>query len=164
MHYDKTPSPQWKATTIGLGVPHMKGQNYWGEESVSVGTIPGDDVAYFLSVGPFHGGYVSAYTKKGTDPTSTEWVHHLLDVYGTPEQQYMQGGGPGHHVAVGDFDGDGVDECLVAMFGPSAQYGQGVYYYKPVDLANGVFAKWKVANESAARIAVGWVTLSVYAT
>lgn len=155
MHYDKTPSPQWKATTIGIGVPLMEGQHYGGEGSVNVGTLPGDDVAYFLSVGPFDGGYVSAYTKKGTGPTSTEWEHHLLDVYGTPEQQYMQGGGPGHHVAVGDFDGDGVDECLVAMFGPSAQYGQGVYYYKPVDLANGIFAKWKVANESAARIAVG---------
>ena len=154
MHYEQTPVPKWVATTIGLGVPKMPGQTYQGECSVNVGKIPGDDAAYFLSVGPFHGGYVSAYTKKGADPKSTEWVHHFLDLFGTPEQKYLQGSGPGHFVASGDFDGDGVDECLVGLMGPSAE-GQGVYYYKPIDLPNGIFARWKVADESAARIAVG---------
>lgn len=32
-----------------------------------------------------------------------------------------------------------------------------MYYYKAIDLDKGIFAKWKVAEESAARIAVGWV-------
>ena len=51
--------------------------------------------------------------------------------------------------------GDGDEECLVALFGPNP--GKGVYYYKAIDLDRGIFAKWKVANESAARIAIGYV-------
>ena len=72
--------------------------------------------------------------------------------------------GPGHFIITADFDNDGNDEFLVALWGPSpdepgptsgAIECQGVWYYKPVDLTNGTFAKWKVATESAARIAVG---------
>lgn len=31
---------------------------------------------------------------------------------------------------------------------------QGVFYYKALDIKKGVFAKWRVSSESAARIAV----------
>ena len=75
--------------------------------------------------------------------------------------------GPGHFVITADFDNDGIDEFLVALWGPSpedtadrpASECQGVWYYKSVDLPNGIFAKWKVATDSAARIAVGYCAL-----
>jgi hypothetical protein len=28
-------------------------------------------------------------------------------------------------------------------------------YYKPIDLEKGIFAKWRIADESSARIAIG---------
>jgi hypothetical protein len=72
----------------------------------------------------------------------------LLDVFGDPNEN---GEGPGHQVLCADFDGDGDDEFLVALRGPWPW--QGVMYYKAIDAANGVFAKWRVADESVARIA-----------
>jgi hypothetical protein len=73
----------------------------------------------------------------------------LLDVYGDPNEN---GEGPGHQIVCADFDGDGEDEFLVALRGPWPW--QGVIYYKALDLANGIFAKWRVSDESVARIAV----------
>lgn len=76
----------------------------------------------------------------------------------------MSFSGPAHFVVTADFDNDGNDEFLVALWGSSPEEPgsvssavecQGVWYYKPVDLSNGIFAKWKVASESAARIATG---------
>lgn len=32
---------------------------------------------------------------------------------------------------------------------------QGIMYYKAIDLEKGIFAKWRIAKESSARIAVG---------
>lgn len=32
---------------------------------------------------------------------------------------------------------------------------QGIMYYKAIDLASGIFAKWRIASESSARIALG---------
>ena len=52
-----------------------------------------------------------------------------------------------------DFDQDGDDEFLVALRGPEPW--QGVYYYKVVDLEKGAFIKWRVSEDSAARIAIG---------
>lgn len=52
-----------------------------------------------------------------------------------------------------DFDGDGDDEFLVALRGPWPW--QGVMYYKAVDPRNGIFTKWRVSSDSAARIALG---------
>ena len=91
-------------------------------------------------------------TKRGTGPGTYEWVRHVLDVYGDPKQRLSKGDGPGHHIAVGDFDGmtylysksylvrvinanidqgDGDEECLVALFGPNP--GKvGVYSYRPI--------------------------------
>ena len=158
MHYTRNP-PQWNAKLIGKGVPESFGRH--GLAGVEMGKIPGDDAAYLVGLGPFHGDRVYAYTKKGTDPESVEWVEHLLDIYGTPEQNNpIQtppeiGSGPLHFVATADFDGDGVDEFIIALMGPSEE-GKGVYYYKPVDLANGIFAKWRVSDLSASKIAVGY--------
>ncbi|CAF4701280.1 unnamed protein product, partial [Rotaria magnacalcarata] len=57
-----------------------------------------------------------------------------------------------HHLVCADFDKDGDDEFLVALRGPWPN--QGVYFYKPIDISRGLFAKWKVSDDSAARIAV----------
>jgi hypothetical protein len=73
----------------------------------------------------------------------------VLDVYGDPNEA---GEGPGHHVVAADFDGDGDDEFLVALRGPDPW--QGVYYYKAVDAAAGLWVKQRVSEDSAARIAV----------
>ena len=159
MNFTQHP-PQWNAKLIGCGVPASFGRH--GLAGVEMGKIPGDDAAYFVAIGPFHGDHLYAYTKKGTDPESVEWVEHLLDIYGTPEQNNPTqsppeiGTGPMHFVATADFDGDGVDECIVALMGPDPA-GKGIYYYKPVDLTNGIFAKWKVSDLSASKIAVGYV-------
>jgi hypothetical protein len=51
-----------------------------------------------------------------------------------------------------DFDGDGDDEFLVALRGPMPE--QGVFHYRPVDVAGGRFMKTRVSEASAARIAV----------
>ncbi|KAF8425226.1 hypothetical protein EV426DRAFT_641849 [Tirmania nivea] len=64
------------------------------------------------------------------------------------------GTGPMHFVATADLDGDGVGGCVVALMGPNPA-GNGVYYYKPVDLANGLFAKRKVSDLSSLKIALG---------
>jgi len=53
----------------------------------------------------------------------------VLDVFDNPN---ALGEGPGHHVICADFDGDGDDEFLVALRGPSPW--KGVYYYKVLDL------------------------------
>jgi hypothetical protein len=73
----------------------------------------------------------------------------VLDVFGDPN---ALGEGPGHHVVCADFDNDGDDEFLVALRGPMPW--QGVFLYKAIDVANGVFVKWRVSDDSAARIAV----------
>jgi hypothetical protein len=55
-------------------------------------------------------------------------------------------------VVTADFDGDGDDEFLVALRGPMPW--QGVFYYKAIDVQNGLFVKARVSSSSAARIAV----------
>lgn len=98
-----------------------------------------------------------------------KWKRHVLDTYGTPNQQLKTGDGPGHYIVCADFDGDGDDEFLLSLFGPldrddkgeSIAPGggphpfKGIMYYKAIDLKNGIFAKWKIAEESSARIALG---------
>ncbi|CAF1120582.1 unnamed protein product [Rotaria sordida] len=79
-----------------------------------------------------------------------EKIYDRRDVYGGYPN--VHGEGPGHHVVCADFDKDGDEESLVALRGPSPN--QGVHYYKPIDLSRGLFAKWKVTDDSAARIAV----------
>ncbi|KAL8792283.1 MAG: hypothetical protein Q9195_005162 [Heterodermia aff. obscurata] len=159
---------RWEKRFIHQGMPRQPEQepnekDFWGCGSVDVGKYYDDPFAYFATVEAFHGTTVAAYVKVKTELTGFEWQRHVLDVFGTPKQQFKQGNGPCHFVVTADFDNDGIDEFLVALWGPSPEDSsptpgaecQGVWYYKPVDLANGIFAKWKVASESAGRIAVG---------
>lgn len=98
-----------------------------------------------------------------------KWKRHVLDVYGTPNQRLKTGDGPLHFVACADFDGDGDDEILVSLFGPLDRTPEGdaippppgphelkgILYYKAVDIQKGIFSKWRITEESSARIAIG---------
>ena len=121
-----------------------------GSGDVDVGRVGDDEFAYIPTVEPFHGNTVCVYCKDAAGSLGpVRWNRHVLDVYGDPNEL---GEGPGHFVVCADFDGDGDDEFLVALRGPMPW--QGVFYYKALDVRGGVFAKWRVATESAARITV----------
>ncbi|CAF2101623.1 unnamed protein product [Rotaria magnacalcarata] len=79
----------------------------------------------------------------------SQWERYILDVYGYPNES---GESSGHYVVCADFDKDGDDEFLVAHRGPPPN--QGVFFYKPIDISRGLFAKWKISDDSVARIAI----------
>lgn len=139
LYFDPTKN-QWIIEHIGAGESQKA---FSGSGSVDVGTIEHDTFAYIATAEPFHGNTVAVYTKS----MNTTWKRYVLDVYGQPNEQ---GEGPIHHIVCADFDNDGDDEFLVALRGPSPN--EGVYYYKSIDLSRGLFHKWKVTNDSAARI------------
>ncbi|CAF3709720.1 unnamed protein product [Rotaria socialis] len=142
---------KWTIEHIGEGEQEEKRQTtYYGSGCVDAGKVGNDSFAYIPTVEPFHGNVVAVYIKS-TDNylKQIQWKRYVLDVYGCPNEH---GEGPAHHIVCADFDKDGDDEFLVALRGPSPN--QGVYYYKPIDLSCGLFAKWKVSSDSAARIAV----------
>jgi hypothetical protein len=119
--------------------------------NLAYGRVGDDPYAYIATIDPFHGNIVTAYTRKpGKALTDHPWTRTVLDTFGPFDAKSQ---GPGHHVVAGDFDGDGDDEFLVALRGPLPH--QGVYYYKPIDLAEGLFERWRVSSSSAARIALG---------
>jgi hypothetical protein len=126
-----------------------------GSGNVDAGKVGDDAFAYIPTVEPFHGNTVAVYykteeTKESKNSlTGCQWERVVLDVYDNPNPI---GEGPGHFVVCADFDNDGDDEFLVALRGPMPW--QGVFYYKAIDVKNGVFAKWRVSEDSAARIAV----------
>lgn len=148
-YYD-TLEAEWKIVPIGEGEPENAG-GFRGCGNVAFGKVGDDPYAYIATIDPFHGNIVTVYTHKpGKEMTDHPWKRTVLDVFGEfdPKSQ-----GPGHHVVTGDFDGDGDDEFLVALRGPLPH--QGVYYYKAIDVENGLFERWRVSTASAARIAVG---------
>ncbi|PBK97961.1 hypothetical protein ARMGADRAFT_1076416 [Armillaria gallica] len=59
-----------------------------------------------------------------------------------------------HQVVCADIDGDGVDEFLVAMMGSKPPHGK-EQDAPAVDLKNGKFAKFKLGDVSAGRVATG---------
>ncbi|KAL1636192.1 hypothetical protein SLS58_009886 [Diplodia intermedia] len=143
--------------------------DHWGTGGSDAGRVGADPFAYIATVEPFHGNIVCAYTKVDQGMKTNKWQRHVLDIFGTPGQQLKYGDGPLHYVVCGDFDGDGDDEFLVSAFGP-VEYddkwqpikstgdsgpNKGIMYYKPIDLNNGIFAKWKVSGDSSARLAIG---------
>ncbi|MBK3521837.1 VCBS repeat-containing protein [Streptomyces sp. MBT70] len=135
----------WSARRFGLGEQGQReATGFGGSSSVALGTSHGSRFA--AAVEPFHGNTVAVYTRTAGADT---WRRTVLDVYGDPNEA---GEGPGHHVVAADFDGDGDDEFLVALRGPDPW--QGVYYYKAVDAAAGLWVKQLVSEDSAARIAV----------
>ena len=149
--YYNVNSQLWEIQKIAEGTQEYRQQtNYYGSGGVDVGRIGTDSMAYIAALEPFHGHVVSVYTKSINRSTEeVQWQRNVLDVYGYPDEN---GEGPGHHVVCADFDKDGEEEFLVALRGPAPN--EGVYYYKPIDPSRGWFAKWKVSNDSAARIAI----------
>ncbi|KAF6826525.1 hypothetical protein CMUS01_09390 [Colletotrichum musicola] len=144
--------------------------DHWGTGNSDAGQFGDDPFAYIATMDPFHGTTACVLSKVGRGMKESKWKRHILDVYGTPNQLMKYGDGPGHFVVCADFDGDGDDEFLIAMLGSlnrddkmeaiqPEQKGpnpnKGVVYYKAIDVDKGLFAKWKVAEESAARIAIG---------
>ena len=176
LHYE---DKKWKRDLISIGEPKEARQSptsespgsgdHWGSGAVDAGKIGDDPFAYIATMDPFHGTTACVYTKINRSLKNEQWKRHVLDVYGTPNQQLKTGDGPGHFIVCADFDGDGDDEFLVSLFGsvdrdqdgeaiePSAgpNPNKGIMYYKALDLENGVFAKWRIAEESSARLAIG---------
>ncbi|CAF1126501.1 unnamed protein product [Adineta steineri] len=149
--YYNESSQQWTIEKIVDGEQEEKQQtNYYGTGGVDIGRIGNDPIAYIPAIEPFHGDIVAVYVKSiNSSSKEIQWQRHILDVYGYPNQN---GEGPGHHVICADFDKDGEDEFLLALRGPAPN--EGVYYYKAFDLSRGLFAKWKISDESAGRIAL----------
>ncbi|WNV84628.1 VCBS repeat-containing protein [Umezawaea sp. Da 62-37] len=144
LHYDAV-AGRWHKDLIGTGeLTQFRDTGFRGSGDLDAGSLGGDPFAYVAAIEPFHGNTVAVYLKDGEGG----WKRTLLDVFGDPNEN---GEGPGHQIVCADFDGDGEDEFLVALRGPWPW--QGVMYYKAVDAANGVFAKWRVSDESVARIA-----------
>ena len=139
---------QWIIENIGSGESQQQETIFYGSGSLGVGKIGYDNFAYIATAEPFHGNTVAVYMKSiDNHLTQIQWKRYVLDVYG---QANEQGEGPIHHIVCADFDNDGDDEFLVAFRGPSPN--EGVYYYKLIDLSRGLFYKWKVSNDSAAKI------------
>ncbi len=151
LYYDEH-AERWQKVLIGEGErTQFELTGFRGSGDVDVGRIGSDPFAYVAAVEPFHGNTVAVYVKDsiGESPEKTTWKRIILDVFGDTNEN---GEGPGHQIVCADFDGDGEDEFLVALRGPWPW--QGVFYYKAVDIANGVFSRWRVSDESVARIAV----------
>lgn len=149
--YFDTKAGDWKIVPIGEGDQTGQAGQFKGSGNVAYGKIGEDKYAYIATIDPFHGNLVTVYTRKpGTDLTDHPWKRTILDTFGEFDSKTQ---GPGHHIITGDFDGDGDDEFLVALKGPLPH--QGVYYYKAIDLENGLFERWRVSTASAARIVTG---------
>ncbi|KAL6166653.1 hypothetical protein ACJQWK_07995 [Exserohilum turcicum] len=176
LYYEKK---EWHRQLITVGEPMEPRQSptsespgsgdHWGSGCSDSGKFGGNPFAYIATLDPFHGIAACVYTKVDRGMKQQKWKRHVLDVYGTPNQQLKTGDGPGHFIVCADFDGDGNDEFLLSLFGPldRDEHGEtippgpgpnpnkGIMYYKPLDLENGIFAKWRIAEESTARIALG---------
>lgn len=150
LYFDAS-AAEWRRVLIGTGeLTQFEQTGFKGSGDLDAGSIGGDSFAFVAALEPFHGNTVAVYVKEEKHhPGEAEWKRFLLDVYGDPNES---GEGPGHQVVCADFDGDGDDEFLVGLRGPWPW--QGVMYYKGIDLANGVFAKWRVSDDSVARIAL----------
>jgi hypothetical protein len=142
---------RWDTAFLGTGeLTQYEKTHFKGSGNVDCGRIGNDPYAYIATVEPFHGNTVAVYHKETPGHLGeARWKRTVLDVYADPNEV---GEGPGHHVVCADFDRDGDDEFLVALRGPMPW--QGVFYYKAVDLANGLWVKTRVSTASAARIAL----------
>jgi hypothetical protein len=151
LYYDRS-AREWRRVHIGDGErTQFERTGFRGSGDLNSGRLGDDPMAYVAALEPFHGNTVAVYTKDSDGPADqVHWRRTLLDVYGDPNEN---GEGPGHQIVCADFDGDGDDEFLVALRGPWPW--QGVMYYKAIDARAGIWAKWRVADESVARIATG---------
>ncbi|PBK97965.1 hypothetical protein ARMGADRAFT_1076420 [Armillaria gallica] len=128
------------------------------EVVVGVGKVHDDCAGYIASSEAMHGNHVTVYVKdEDTLPNQVagvRWTRHVLDDFTSPGT----GHAPGviHQAVCADIDGDGVDEFLVVMGSkPPSWERTGVWCYKPVYLKNGKFAKFKLGDVSAGRVAIG---------
>jgi hypothetical protein len=138
---------RWATRRIAAGErTQLARTGFAGSSSVAVGALPSQRARYAATLEPFHGNTVSVYVESDD---GAPWSRTVLDVFGDPD---AAGEGCGHHVVTADFDGDGEDEFLVALRGPMPW--QGVFYYKAIDAAAGLWVKRRVSSDSAARIAV----------
>ncbi|MGL5865393.1 MAG: FG-GAP repeat domain-containing protein [Dermatophilaceae bacterium] len=150
LYFDES-SGRFVREVIGPGeTGQFQQTTFKGSGDIDGGRVGEDPLAYVAAIEPFHGNTVAVYTKVATDHAPVTWRRYLLDIYGDPNDN---GEGPGHTVMCRDFDGDGDDEFLIGLRGPTPW--QGAYYYKAVDLSRGLFLKWKVSGESIARIVAG---------
>jgi hypothetical protein len=143
---------QWRVDLMGSGeLGQVEKTHFKGSGNLAIGKLGEDRYAYIATLEPYHGNTVAVYHKESQGFLSeARWKRTLLDVYGDPDQA---GEGAGHHMVCGDFDSDGDDEFLVALRGPMPW--QGVFYYKAIDVDAGLWTKTRVAEASAARIALG---------
>lgn len=151
LYYDEQVQ-NWHKVLIGAGErTQFETTGFRGSGDLDVGRIGNDPFAYVAAVEPFHGNTVAVYVKESLEqkPENANWRRLILDVFGDPNEN---GEGPGHQIVCADFDGDGEDEFLVALRGPWPW--QGVFYYKAVDVTKGIFTRWRVSDESVARIVV----------
>lgn len=151
---------EWVKVPIGSGeLTQFDETGFRGSGDLDAGRVGDDPFAYVAAVEPFHGNTVAVYVKE--DPNSSSetarWKRFILDIFGDPNEK---GEGPGHQILCADFDGDGDEEFLVALRGPWPW--QGVFYYKAIDLSRGIFTRWRVSNESVARIAAADFTQNGY--
>ncbi|PHM73258.1 hypothetical protein [Xenorhabdus kozodoii] len=150
-YYDKKTN-RWVRHLIGIGdVIQVEKTHFKGSGDADVGRLGNEQFGYVAALEPFHGNTVVVYCKqRNADPRIVKWKRYVLDVFGDPD---IKGESPGHCIVCADFDNDGDDEFLVGLRGPAPW--QGVMYYKAIDAENGVFAKWRVGEESVARITLG---------
>ncbi|MFB4196778.1 FG-GAP repeat domain-containing protein [Streptomyces carpaticus] len=149
LHWDDN-QRQWARELIGTGErTQFEQTGFRGSGDVNAGRLGDDPMAYVAALEPFHGNTVAVYTKQ-SHAHGTTWSRTILDIFGDPNEN---GEGPGHQIVCADFDNDGDDEFLVALRGPWPW--QGVFYYKALDAQAGIWSKWRVADESVARIATG---------
>ncbi|CAF2095083.1 unnamed protein product [Rotaria magnacalcarata] len=150
LYFDQN-SNQWIIKHIGDGEKDQKQQiGFHGSGGMHIGRIKDDPFAYIPAIEPFHGNVISVYVKDtNSSLRESQWERYILDVYGYPNES---GESSGHYVVCADFDKDGDDEFLVAHRGPPPN--QGVFFYKPIDISRGLFAKWKISDDSVARIAI----------
>ncbi|KAJ3761605.1 hypothetical protein EV360DRAFT_67729 [Lentinula raphanica] len=147
----------WMSKNIGSGGPQSPGNPYWGSGCVALGKIGLDTSGFIGTIEAFHGTRVAVYVKDKNDHpgeiANAKWTRHVLHEFGDLNARHE---GYLHHVICADIDGDGDDELLVACMesNPPSLERTGFWCYKSVDIRAGKFSKFKLTDESAARIAV----------
>jgi len=154
-------SKQWRHESVGPGLPQSRKpfeNPYWGSGSVATARVGPDSVGYIATCEAFHGNLVSVYVKPpGTRPdqivTNEHWRRFVIDDFGPLKEGEFTG--TIHNVVSADIDGSGVDSIIVALMGyPEGNAtNMGTYVYRPLDLQRGLFARSKISDASAGRIA-----------
>ncbi|KAH6871884.1 hypothetical protein B0T10DRAFT_611080 [Thelonectria olida] len=168
----------WKRELIGVGEPKEPRQSpttespgsgdHWGTGCADVGKLGDDPFAYIATLDPFHGISACVYTKTSRGMKDTKWKRHVLDVYGTPNQRdgddeflialfgSLDRDADGNSIPVSNSTPEAVT-VLTRIFSAATWSlpNKGIMYDKAIDIEKGLFAKWRIATESSARIAIG---------